>query len=458
MGYYDNYNNSSTRYSGRYGYGSYNYDPYDDFDIGYRRSTKKEYTRRQTDYDFNFWSGYSYKAEDDDSELITVDCEQYLTPKREDIISKVGKGRISEKETNLIKDMSRMFYHQMMEEPKYILDESEVDPNNMENYQFTKPILEGLWDKDIPGFTPLEKAILCYLEILKNNKDLENMSESQIKQNVEGIRIDKETFYDQDYLQQIDSLNFTKKFKSSLLRKISFIKNFGSKFKIEKEVEEKIVTNSAILAPKRMTAYEQIQYVSLYQRMLPNFMLKFARKDLNVNIPVDRTEHKQKIIILVDESGSMSDDEKQLWVCALMMERMKHVILGEAEIYFSYFVCGIHGFHHIKDEKDVMYFWSKIYNQRPPGGTTYIGDIIPEIKKNIESKSFYNLGLDLSEERPEILIINDGQDRIGTKQFPYKCNAVTLMEDNRELRQLCVDNNGKYVHIQYGDIIKEYEK
>ena len=39
------------------------------------------------------------------------------------------------------------------------------------------------------------------------------------------------------------------------------------------------------------------------------------------------------------------------------------------------------------------------------------------------------------------------QDRIGTDKFPYKVNAVSLLEFSNELKDLCLATGGKQIEI-----------
>jgi uncharacterized protein with von Willebrand factor type A (vWA) domain len=167
-----------------------------------------------------------------------------------------------------------------------------------------------------------------------------------------------------------------------------------------------------------------------------------------VNVPVDRKEQIQKIIIILDYSGSMDYQEKQIWVNAILIDRFKYVMKGEAEVFFSYFVHSKNDleFKHIKDREDVINFWQTFSNE-PNGGCTAVGDMVEYIASEIEIGRLHNLNVDLSEEKPEILVINDGQDSIGTDAFPYKVNAVSLMEFSEELKDLCLATGGKQIEI-----------
>jgi uncharacterized protein with von Willebrand factor type A (vWA) domain len=93
-----------------------------------------------------------------------------------------------------------------------------------------------------------------------------------------------------------------------------------------------------------------------------------------------------------------------------------------------------------------MNFWTWFSND-PNGGTTDIGSIVTSIANDIEEQRLGNLDIDLSQEKPEILIINDGQDEVGYDTLPYKVNAISLMEFSDELKTLCIKTGGKQVKV-----------
>jgi uncharacterized protein with von Willebrand factor type A (vWA) domain len=178
-------------------------------------------------------------------------------------------------------------------------------------------------------------------------------------------------------------------------------------------------------------------------------------------VPIARNEKKQIIIIVCDFSGSMGDAPKQKWVNAILIDRLRHVAKGEAEIYFSFFVSNPDhlSFTHLKDAKDVKEFW-KHFSNRPNGSLTDIGRIVSNIAKKVAGGcGFYNIPkVDLSKTRPEILIINDGEDRIGYDSFPYKVNAISIFKHNTELEKLCVNSGGKQIVIKGNGEIKGYSE
>jgi uncharacterized protein with von Willebrand factor type A (vWA) domain len=225
------------------------------------------------------------------------------------------------------------------------------------------------------------------------------------------------------------------------------------------EIDEKIVSNSDIYAKKMMRDYAQIAQVDLYQKLFPNFPVKLLTKDLVVNVPVDRKEQKQKIIIILDFSGSMDEEFKQDWVNAILIDRFKYVMKGEAEVFFSYFIHNPEQMHfqHIHDRDSVIKFWQTFSNE-PNGGTTEVGQMVERIADEVKRKRLMNLDIDLSEEKPEILVINDGQDSIGTNEFPYKVNAICLGETNKQLRELCIATKGKQVDVDENSKVIAYSE
>jgi len=152
----------------------------------------------------------------------------------------------------------------------------------------------------------------------------------------------------------------------------------------------------------------------------------------------------------------MHDRLKQEWVCSLLIDRMKYVVKGDAEIYFTYFESSVHKMIHIKNREDVLSFWKRTYNPRPAYGGTDVGQVVRDIKDKIESGDFYGFG-DLREEKPEILIINDGADNPQTKSFPYKVNTIALLAFREELKKLCLATHGKYIYVNSKDELEEYE-
>ena len=405
------------------------------------------------------WSSFSYSWDygsgDNNDDLFVKDPINYLTPTAAEIRKKVHAPKQTSIDT--IKELARICYFKMIDEKEYVAekyaDYDNLSESEQGEYQQKKALYDSIFEQFIPGFSPLEQAISIYLK-LKGQSTREEREDGEDEDKeidlTKRLDFDRELYSDPTINEQLDLNELSKQRKMEIMNHLSLVGQFGSEFKVEKEISEKIVANSDQYATMIMRDYSQIHMMNLMQRVYPNFRSKFLTKDLIVNVPVDRKEQIQKIIILLDFSGSMHEDEKQVWVNAILIDRFRYVMKGEAEVYFSYFVddCDELEFQHIKDREDVIKFWQTFSNE-PNGGNTAIGDIVQYVADQVHNGTLHNLDVNLSEEKPEILIINDGQDRVGTDEFPYKVNAISLMSFSDELKDLCLATEGKQIEITY---------
>lgn len=350
------------------------------------------------------WSTFSYEFDhDDNSDLFVKDPVTYITPTISEIKKKC---RARKKDSfDIIKELARVCYFKMIDEKDYIADQFKEDGNSSK-----KSLYDSIFDQFIPGYTPLEQAISIYLKLQKEDGyGQQNDEEDEIDMKNQ-LQFDRNLYNDPDINDQLELNELSKDMKMEIMNKLSIVGQFGSEFKVEKEISEKIVANSDEYSKMIMRNYDQMTMIDLYQRLLPNFNIKFLTKDLTVNVPVDRKEQMQQIIIILDYSGSMGDEQKQIWVNAILIDRFKYVMKGEAEVFFSYFVKDPDKleFQHIKTREDVIEFWQTFSND-PNGGMTEVGDMVERISSDIAIGKLCNLDIDLSEQKPEILVINDGQ-------------------------------------------------
>ena len=404
------------------------------------------------------WSSFSYTWNygdtDNNDDLFVKDAVNYLTPTAAEIRKKTHAPKQTSIDT--IKELARICYFKMIDEKEYIADKyadyDSLSESEQGEYQQKKALYDSIFEQYIPGFSPLEQAISIYLKLKgqTSREDREDGDEEEIDL-TKRLDFDRTIYSDPNINEQLDLNELSKERKMEIMNHLSLVGQFGSEFKVEKEISEKIVANSDQYSTMIMRDYSQIHMMNLMQKVYPNFRSKFLTKDLTVNVPVDRKEQIQKIIILLDYSGSMHEDEKQIWVNAILIDRFRYVMKGEAEVFFSYFVHDAEDleFQHIKDREDVIKFWQTFSNE-PNGGGTDIGGIVQYVADEVmHCGKLCNLQVNLSEERPEILIINDGQDSVGSDEFPYKVNAISLMSFSEELKDLCLATDGKQIQITY---------
>ncbi len=417
---------------------------------------KKEYAwseSRWSNYSFGNYN-YGYKSPDDDSRLFIKEPESYITPTADEIKVKILV--YSTEHTDNVKNLCRLFYLKMLDVKDYIMPDIAT---TMSSEQYAKEVdfYERAYDGYVPGFTPLEQAVNYYQAVL--DKQRAGNKSTGSGSGTDNIEFKREDFANPHLNKQMKWNELNQKVPIQILNKVSIIGQLGYQFQVSKEVGEREVHNSDTYRVKPMTSYSQLDRVAIYQRVLPTYRHKFLTKALQVNVPVDTSEKKQKIIILLDYSGSMRSDKKQDWVNAILADRLRYVMAGEAEVFFSYFVDSISDlkFHHLKNAKDVEKFWKQFSNY-PSGGNTDIGRIVQYVADEVNAgKKLHNLkDLNLSHEKPEILIINDGQDSVNSQKFPYKVNAISLMQFSDQLKKLCIKTGGKQVQVSEDQSIRTY--
>ncbi len=396
--------------------------------------------------------------------LFVSEHEYYFTPTDYYVNYRIGLAKLDGKNLHIAKEMARFYYHKMIMNKEFVdekfEDKTVLDEQTLAWVEGKEGFYETLWNKKVPGLSPLDKAINTLIIIKKNQKkagndkapeDLNGDDMNEIFTGIPSEELFESTTMNELFENRKDINDFARRI--DILQRVSMIEAFGKSFEIKKAVTEKRVQNSIEHKQKRMVEYGELPNVALHQRLLPSFNAKLITKDLVVNTPIESQESKQKIIVLLDVSGSMHEQRKQDWVLAILADRLSYCMKEECEIFFSYFLTvndllkGNFKFTHIHNRETALNFF-KYINTSPSGGGTEVGPIIEEIRKEIlDNHKLFNLNIDLSQEQPEILVINDGNDRIMTETLTWKTNAITLYEDNKDFEKLCKRTDGKYVHI-----------
>ena len=329
---------------------SWNKSWYDFEEDYYSRKKSKNDKKYNNWYSFNnsewnYWG--NDKKENEDINLCIIEPDGYITPSNFDIVGKkilCGKKEYSyvnnrnnysyawsstdiEKESSIfIKNMSRYFYHSLLENEDYFVNS--IKNEDKDKYE---KIIDRVKDIKLPYSTPLEKAVFIHNKIYKEKENIDKSIDDvlspkklitvleQLNLNTDAYN-DKEldntlnkvlmpggllggTGYDSNKNNEGYEVNRNALSKINLIDKISLIKSWGDSFKISKEIKKEAVYNSDKKEYMNMTSIEQIVNMDLYQILFPNFKYKLATNNLHINVPVKKEEKKQKIIMMIDDSG-----------------------------------------------------------------------------------------------------------------------------------------------------------
>lgn len=372
----------------------------------------------------------------------------------------------------MIADLTRAFYYMSVFEYDIFkhpyTDNSLLHEDQLFKKNYFLDVIGYLHEKEVNGNTPLEKACFILDFYLKETGDWETVPSFKnlgiLLSETHGSKLYDHYFYDMEYLSLISDIKELSKDVGyidyqQVLKNLSVIQGIGKEFEIKIGTTEVETPVSELVSTRVMRDFSQSPSIEIAQRLLPNFKYKFATKNLRVNVSVKKIHSKQKIIILVDYSGSMSTTQKQSALAALLIDRLAFAAKGECEIFFSYFVSRPSDlkFFHIYDKESAAKFISEFVSFYPSGGDTKIGLMVNCIRNEIEMGKLCNLDVDLRKEKVEILVINDGQDTVKTNKFTYKTNALTLIDgENRELKELCLQNKGKYLYLNSEGTLTAY--
>lgn len=218
--------------------------------------------------------------------------------------------------------------------------------------------------------------------------------------------------------------------QKNLFDRLAILRDRGKIKAVKVKAERKV---------SRMEEYSQLpQLANMSSKLLPTFNYKFATKQLLVK--QDKQATKQNLLLLIDDSGSMSYAAKMQWVEALVYNRLDAVLQNNARLMIAWFEGKIHRYTIIENRQQAKDF---ILNKKSFGSFNGGGTNIERALKE---------GLNLIKEKfnsdhtnSQILIINDGQDEIDPKFKPGITTSVFILgTDNNNLKKVCINSGGMY--------------
>lgn len=170
------------------------------------------------------------------------------------------------------------------------------------------------------------------------------------------------------------------------------------------------------------------------------FLYKAATEQLLVRERVVTIERKQLLYIIIDCSGSMGSGNRIYKAGGVLMNRLKAVIEGEAELYVRLFDTSLKQEYHAGTPAEakelIKHFTEKNYS----GGSTDISGCARAAQKRIEE--IVSAGATY---RPELVVITDGDDTINltTKEFAgTKMHAFVVETSNDALCKVAQATGG----------------
>lgn len=169
------------------------------------------------------------------------------------------------------------------------------------------------------------------------------------------------------------------------------------------------------------------------------FWQKYIQGEIEVFMPMKIKVQKQIKIVLLDDSSSMDEPAKCLWLMRIFNKILEGIEQGNSIMYFSPFLYGRNPLLKVETAEDAAAF--KANFRAGTGAGTGLHYILPEMMRQISKGEIDG---HVVNSRTEILIINDGQDPPGEFVPIVPIHAISVEEENEELKTLCHESGGQY--------------
>ena len=170
-------------------------------------------------------------------------------------------------------------------------------------------------------------------------------------------------------------------------------------------------------------------------------LFRIASRQAQIRERVSIIEKKQLLYLLIDSSGSMSGNRIHV-AGGVLMNRLKAVVKGEAEVFVRFFDGKVYEEHHAataEEAQDLMKIFEK---NNFSGGNTRIAKALKKVRDVIEEKMKENSVY----VRPEIVIVTDGEDDVSSlnaRDFkPTVVHGIIIVQENDQLVKFARETGG----------------
>jgi hypothetical protein len=228
--------------------------------------------------------------------------------------------------------------------------------------------------------------------------------------------------------------------------------------------------------PELLQDVADFEYINPADFAMPLFDLELVTGSLVIDKPYSKLNRKQQIVLLIDRSGSMYNGIKQGYVKGILMHLLNEVLKGDAVVYVSEFEWRVDGFFELKTKKDMLDFITGYTCSG--GGDTDIEGCLIHTQKCIDRKlltaaggrAWSGTGNKQFKSRarrivlpydvnPQIVVINDGEDKIDPfLKLSAPVHTLILGENNNDLRSVCENSGGSYHQlVSYDEIAESFD-
>lgn len=217
-------------------------------------------------------------------------------------------------------------------------------------------------------------------------------------------------------------------------------------FSMEKKKLRREDPEGDILEFEQISSFDDIPLISPEDLAAPDFALRLVNQEILIAKTYTKDKSPKMVYaIAVDRSGSMNTPKKKGIVKAALTRLFEHATKEKATVYITTFEVSVDEWKKVETREEAL---ETIKNwPSPQGGNTEVGKIIKTTQEEIKMGRIGPHTL-ASDERPEIVVINDGQDRIEPITTVAPVHAIVIEAPNPALKRLCESSGGKYYEIK----------
>lgn len=218
-----------------------------------------------------------------------------------------------------------------------------------------------------------------------------------------------------------------------------------SKMQVRKCKMQEADPNGEEVITRSINGFDELSKLSKsewasYQTSRSYFWYRVAGMQARVRERVITIEKKQLLFIMVDCSGSMDSGNRIAKACGILMNRLKAVIAGEAELYFSFFDTELVKVYSVKTPEEAKSLMETLRNKNFSGRSTNIDGCMKQAKAEIDK-----IIAEGATYRPELVVVTDGDDTISSTAKDFagtKVHAFVVEERNPKLVDLAKATGG----------------
>lgn len=401
--------------------------------------------------------------------------EQYLTPYQEQIKDKLNdmnfKGDFN---MSIAQDLCNVMSYEFFEEDpeKAFIKPStwNLSPDRVKYHENIQEFLRKIDYNKYPG-TPLERAcmVVKHLNAINeqssqgqgkgkggaNGKGEDENGEQELQMFTPGAGRSTPDEIAEQMVSQVEKLRHMSDFEKEALElnnKNHFeqIVDLAKYHKEFTKISLKLKTFGRITVKAKRTKikdpysrkkrYMQINDVSKAYKvpkssMLdPSFEYKLISKQLMYKEGYQVEAEKQILMMLLDDSGSMSTPQKIAWRNAVLLNRCEAVAKGEAELIFYRYETDRYGRTHVKTKEEAMALFNNIKKHIPGGGGTNIEGVLRDSIEEISKMNGY---------KPDIIIVMDGQDHFTDMDNKGTIvHSIIIGSEHKHMEKFCKKTGG----------------